>query len=98
MTFEGAKPIVSIVEHDGSLIYTDDQGREAVRAVGFVAIAMFVGRQGEQPLMTCWRTAGVFGVVAEVIAQMCAAEPGLKEAIDGMYVMCQKRKEREGRP
>jgi hypothetical protein len=84
--------IVSLRRQEGTLIYSDDQGRNDVTTVTFLAIARFLGRQGEDPIMQCWRSEGEITSVAESLAILYSREPGLKEVVDALYAMILKRK------
>jgi hypothetical protein len=91
------KSLVSLVRQEGSLIYSDDQGRENIKALSFLSITLFVGREGEDPIMCCWRMEGAqpnqpdIGAIANSLAVFYSREPGLKEAVDGLYTMLHKR-------
>ena len=84
-------PVVSLLKQEGSYIYTDDQGRENVQAISCLVLTQFLGRQGEDPVMTCWRPIGSITAIAESMATLFTKEPGLKDAVDGLYTMIQKR-------
>ena len=88
--------LVSLRRQEGSLIYSDDQGRSEVRAINFISLTRFLGRTGEEPVMFCWRSEGEISGIAEAIALLYTNSPGLKDAVDGLYTMIQKRTGRSG--
>lgn len=88
------KLLVTLVAQEGSVIYSDDAGRENVQALSCIVVTQYVGRPGVDsgPVMTTWKPIGSITLIAESLATWFANEPGLKDAVDGLYALIQKRK------
>lgn len=79
------KPVLALSEHEGLVLYSDDQpGRTDLRAMAFLMLTHATLPNG-QPVFL-WRLGGAEGTIAELLARFYADRPGMKEAVDGLYV------------
>lgn len=76
---------VLVESHEGLQLYSDDAGRQGVRVLGHLSVTMHLGPNGEP--QTCWRSLGVLGVTAQALADFYINNPGVKEAVDGMFAL-----------
>lgn len=87
---------ITIETREGTLLYGDDQGRQERRAVAFLSLAMIIDEKNEASLQSCWRTGGSIGSIAQLVAEFYAMNPGVREAVEGLYVMAQQRRQQAG--
>ena len=87
-------PIISLYQREGTVFYHDDQLTQEVAIISHLSVTAFmtVGGQTKQH----WRQHGLLANMAEGIANYMIANPGMKEAIDGMYSLIKARHGRIG--
>lgn len=85
------RPVVSVVSREGSFIYSDDSGRENVRAVAHVSATAYFADDAHLGHSVCWRQLGSLPMIAEALATMYFSQPGLKDIVDGIYSALMKR-------
>ena len=85
------KRIVELIQQEGTFLYSDDLGRDGVHAIAHLSITTYLGAPNMPP-MICWRDTGQIGALAEALATLYVNTPGMKETVDGLYVMLQRGK------
>lgn len=78
------KLILGIQEREGTTYYSDHELTD-VRVIGFISAAIILKDTGEPE--TRWRHVGTTGTAVQALAMFMTATPGMKEALDGMYVL-----------
>jgi hypothetical protein len=79
-----SRVMVRVEEHEGSLLYTDANGRDGVRASAALTVAVFHDPHTSQ-MQIGWYSVGGVPVTADALAAYYLATPGFKDAVDGMY-------------
>lgn len=74
--------VTHIEQHEGSLYYSDQNGREAVEVLGALSIALHRQAGGYQ---TVWAQVGYAPAVIEALATFYLKSPWMKVAVDGFY-------------
>ena len=83
--------ILAIQRREGTYFYRDELKREQVPIISHLTIATLFGDKGSE---TIWRSHGLLVNMAEGIALYYANNPGMKEAVDGMYTLILTRQGR----
>jgi hypothetical protein len=76
--------ILSVARREGTYFYRDDQIKAEFPVVSQLTVATILGEHGSQ---TLWRSYGLLANMAEGIAQYYVSNPGMKEAVDGMFTL-----------
>jgi len=76
--------VLSLTRREGSYFYRDEQIKEPSPIISHLTVVTVFGEKGPQ---TSWKSNGLMATMAEGVAIFCSANPGMKEAIDGMYAL-----------
>lgn len=90
MTDLGRRSLIAVDLVEGTALYSDDEGFAQRRIVAHISLAMLLGDDGQA--QTRWRTLGNVGSVAELIAGFYVSNPGIKDAVDGLFLRELKRR------
>lgn len=83
--------ILSLERREGTYFYKDDQLKgQQFPIVSHISITTFMTPEGIS--RQHWRQHGLLANMAESIAAYLMANPGMKEAVDGMYIFLARRK------
>jgi len=74
--------VLGLTRREGTYFYRDEQIKEPTSIISHLTVATVFGEKGPQ---TSWKSHGLMATMAEGVALFCAANPGFKEAVDGMY-------------
>lgn len=90
--------IVSVEKREGLLLYSDSAGHEGLRVVAHLSVTMAAPAEGQIPApvpgagQVVWVTHGPFGAIVEALANYYLHSPGVKDAVDGMFVSLAKKR------
>ncbi len=73
--------VLALTRREGSFFYRDDLIKDQPVVSQIMVVTVF----GEKGPQTVWKSNGLMATMAEGIALFYAANPGFKEAVDGMY-------------
>lgn len=76
---------VHVESHEGTMLYSDELGRDHCRMASGIAIAIVIDPKTKTPQI-CWWLCGTPGTLAEMVARYLVSTPGMFEAVQGLYV------------
>ena len=87
----GGRALVRVEEHEGSLLYSDVNGRDGVRALSTLSVVIFLDPKTNNTQVG-WHTVGSLALSIEALATYYVSFPGFKDAVDGMYEFLSKQR------
>jgi hypothetical protein len=82
---KAARQVMRLDDHEGSLLYTDAHGRDGVRAMAALTVAVYHDPVNQGRMAIAWCPSGYLPATIEALAAYYMATPGLKDSVDGMY-------------